>query len=171
QIEKNKELHKLYEAYEKALVEGKFYDFEDMIVEVVKTLKDDGDLLLILQESYQYILADEHQDVNGAQNKILELLASYHESPNIFVVGDEKQAIYRFQGASLSNFMFFQDRFTGTKVISLVDNYRSGQIILDAAYSLVAVEDGPLAALRIPLLARAVDASLITTQSFAHAAI
>ena len=87
------------------------------------------------------------------------------------MVGDEKQAIYRFQGASLTNFMYFEGAFVGTKVISLTDNYRSGQIILDAAHSLVAVEEGPLAALRIPLLAQTVDASLVTTQVFAHTAI
>ncbi|MES2749702.1 MAG: ATP-dependent DNA helicase [Patescibacteria group bacterium] len=170
-VVKNRELIHIYRHYQASLREAKLYDFEDMIAETVVALSNNEDMVRDLQEQYQYVLADEHQDVNGAQNKILELLASYHDSPNIFVVGDEKQAIYRFQGASLTNFMYFQERFMGTKVISLTDNYRSGQIILDAAHSLVAVEDGPLTALRIPLLAQTVEASLVTTQSFAHTAI
>ena len=137
QIEKNKELHKLYEAYEDALVEGKFYDFEDMIVEVVKTLKKDSDLLLILQETYQYILADEHQDANNAQNAIIELLSNFHESPNLFIVGDEKQAIFRFQGASLENFLYFKKLYPKAVLINLEKNYRSTQHILDASHSLI----------------------------------
>jgi DNA helicase II / ATP-dependent DNA helicase PcrA len=170
-IEKNLELVHVYRHYQAGLRERKLYDFEDMIGETVKALQKNEDMTRDLQEQYQYLLADEHQDVNGAQNKILEMLASYHDSPNIFVVGDEKQAIYRFQGASLQNFMFFQERFVGTKVISLTENYRSGQVILDAAHSLVAVDSGPLQALRIPLLAKAVSNSVITSQQFSHTAI
>lgn len=137
QIEKNKELLKLYEAYEAALEEKKYFDFEDMIVEVVKTLKEDGDLLLILQEQYQYILADEHQDANNAQNAILELLSNFHESPNLFIVGDEKQAIFRFQGASLENFLYFKKLYPNAVLIHLEENYRSTQSILDASHSLI----------------------------------
>ncbi len=137
QIEKNKELSKLYAAYEAALLEEKFYDFEDMIVEVVKTLKKDGDLLLILQETYQYILADEHQDANNAQNAILELLSNFHESPNLFIVGDEKQAVFRFQGASLENFLYFKKLYPKAVLIHLEENYRSTQAILDASHSLI----------------------------------
>ena len=107
-VEKNEELAALYEAYQATLAEKKLFDFEDMIVEVVSTLKKDKDLLLMLQENYQYILADEHQDANDAQNELLKLLANFHENPNLFVVGDEKQAIYRFQGASLQNFLGFK---------------------------------------------------------------
>jgi DNA helicase II / ATP-dependent DNA helicase PcrA len=170
-IEKNLELVHIYRHYQTALRERKLYDFEDMIGETVKALQRNEDMTRDLQEQYQYLLADEHQDVNGAQNKILEILASYHDRPNIFVVGDEKQAIYRFQGASLANFMYFEGAFVGTKVISLVENYRSGQTILDAAHSLVEVSDGPLMALRIPLTARAVSQSVITSHSFSHTAI
>ncbi len=137
QIEKNKELLHLYTAYEQALIEGKFYDFEDMIVEVVKTLRDDADLLLMLQETYQYILADEHQDANNAQNAILELLSNFHDNPNLFIVGDEKQAIFRFQGASLENFLYFKKLYKKAVEIRLEENYRSTQSILDASHSLI----------------------------------
>lgn len=136
-IEKNKELLELYIAYEKALEENKFYDFEDMIVEVIRTLKSDENLLLILQETYQYILADEHQDANNAQNTILELLSNFHEHPNLFIVGDEKQAIFRFQGASLENFLYFKKLYSDAILINLEENYRSTQSILDASHSLI----------------------------------
>lgn len=136
-IEKNKELLKIYELYESALMKGKLYDYEDMIVEVVKILRSDSDFLLILQESFQYILADEHQDANNAQNAILELLSNFHKSPNLFIVGDEKQAIFRFQGASLSNFLYFKKLYPDALLINLEENYRSQQHILDASHSLI----------------------------------
>ena len=118
------------------MAEKRFYDFSDMIIEVKKTLEKNNNLLLILQEQYQYILVDEHQDTNNAQNKILELLASYHKNPNLFIVGDEKQAIFRFQGASLENFLYFKNLYSTVKEISLKHNYRSTQTILDAAHNL-----------------------------------
>lgn len=170
-ITKNRELLSLYRTYQQLLGEQKLYDFDDMITQSVEALERNEDMLRDLQEQYQYILADEHQDVNGSQNKILELLASYHDAPNIFAVGDEKQAIYRFQGASLENFLYFEDLFTGTKTIALTKNYRSGQEILDAAHSLVAVEDGPLKDLRVPLSAAAVESSQVTYQDFSHQAV
>ncbi len=152
-INKHKELLLVYRLYQKILRERRLYDFDDMIVETVGALQNNEDMLRDLQEIYQYILADEHQDVNEAQNKTLELLADFHSNPNIFVVGDEKQAIYRFQGASLYNFLYFEDRFPGTKVISLTENYRSTQNILDASHELVKSDDPDLAKLRIPLKA------------------
>ena len=170
-ITKNRELLFVYRRYEALLSEQNFFDFEDMIVETVKALTENEDMLRDLQETYQYILADEHQDVNGSQNKILELLASFHDTPNIFAVGDEKQAIYRFQGASLENFLYFTEQFPGTKVISLTENYRSGQPILDVAHSLVEVEEGPLKDLRVPLVAKAVKTAEVTRRDFSHQAV
>jgi len=169
---KNRELLFIYRQYEALLSQDNFYDFEDMIVETVKALSGNEDMLRDLQETYQYILADEHQDVNGSQNKILELLASFHTAPNIFAVGDEKQAIYRFQGASLQNFLQFTEVYPDTKLISLTKNYRSGQIILDAAHSLVRVESGPLSNLRIPLKAVKTNSqSSIIEKIFSHQAV
>ena len=130
-----KELLKLYIAYEKVLAERKLYDYEDMILEVIRSLEKKEDFRLRLQEEYHYVLADEHQDANNAQNKLLELLVSFHDNPNLFIVGDEKQAIYRFQGASLENFLYFQKKHKGARVIILEENYRSTQSILDSAHS------------------------------------
>lgn len=136
-IEKNKELLFVYKKYEKSLMEKRLYDYEDMILEAIKSLERDKSLLLELQEKYQYILADEHQDANSAQNKILELISGFHENPNLFVVGDEKQAIFRFQGASLDNFLYFKNIYPDALIVRLDDNYRSTQTILDASHSLI----------------------------------
>ncbi len=131
QIEKNRELGIIYGAYQAKLTEEKLYDFDDMIMETLGAMRSDADLLLQLQEKYQYVLVDEHQDTNNAQNRILELLMSYHDNPNLFIVGDEKQAIFRFQGASLENFHYFKNKFPEAKLITLTENYRSTQSILD----------------------------------------
>ena len=170
-IAKNEELLNVYRAYEALLQEQNLYDFEDMLVEAVAVLEEKEDVLRDLQETYQYILADEHQDVNGVQNALLKHLVSFHDQPNIFAVGDEKQAIYRFQGASLENFLYFEDAFPGTKTIALSENYRSGQPILDAAHSLVAVEDGPLKDLRVPLHAALVPEANVSSRTFSHQVI
>lgn len=138
QISKNLELADVYTFYQKSLADKKLYDYSDMIMEVVRELQANQDLLLQLQEQYQYILVDEHQDTNNAQNKVIELLCNFHPDPNLFVVGDEKQAIFRFQGASLENFLYFQKLYKKAKLIVLEDNYRSTQNILDAAHNILA---------------------------------
>lgn len=153
-IKKNRELLTIYRAYEETLTKEKLYDFEDMIMEVLKTLRKDKNLLLILQETYQYVLADEHQDANNAQNAVLELLSNFHKDPNLFIVGDEKQAIFRFQGASLQNFLYFQKIYPKAKVISLKENYRSTQKILDASHSLIGNNFLPKGHKRVPLIAK-----------------
>lgn len=142
-IKKNEELLIIYKAYEEELEKRRYYDYDDMIVETIKALEADPDLLLQLQEEYQYVLADEHQDANNAQNRLLELLTDFHESPNLFIVGDEKQAIFRFQGASLDNFLYFKDKYKDAVLVTLEDNYRSQQGVLDAAHSLFS-ESTPL---------------------------
>ncbi len=137
QVGKAKELLTIYRAYEAELASRRLYDFGDMLLEVNRALNTDADFRLQLQEEYHYILADEHQDANQSQNSLLELLASFHDNPNLFIVGDEKQAIFQFQGASLDNFNYFQKLFPQAKLITLVNNYRSTQIILDAARSVI----------------------------------
>ncbi|HMA78906.1 MAG TPA: ATP-dependent DNA helicase [Candidatus Paceibacterota bacterium] len=170
-IAKNHELAFVYDRYQAALGQAHWYDFNDMLLETVAALQRDESMLRDVQETYQYVLADEHQDVNGTQNTLLELIVSYHTRPNIFAVGDEKQAIYRFQGASLENFLKFTDVYPDTKTITLTANYRSGQPVLDAAHSLVAVEEGPLMDLRVPLTAAAVDTATVEQRTFHHQAV
>jgi DNA helicase II / ATP-dependent DNA helicase PcrA len=115
------------------------YDYEDMIQWVIKIFNQEPDVLLNYQERFQYVLVDEYQDTNGAQNEIVRLLLSYWqaESPNIFVVGDDDQSIYRFQGASLSNMMGITKLYTNLTTVALTKNYRSAQVILDAAKTLI----------------------------------
>jgi DNA helicase II / ATP-dependent DNA helicase PcrA len=137
-IAKTRELHAVYELYQNGLETKKRYDYEDVILEAVRALEDSGDAFKReVQEGLLYVLADEHQDANRAQNALLEHLTDYDAHPNLFIVGDEKQAIYRFQGADLDNVHYFRERFTGTQVIVLTQNYRSTQSILDSALSLI----------------------------------
>lgn len=137
QIEKNQDLSVIYRMYQDRLHAEKAYDFDDMIMELLRALRENEDLLVSLQEEHQYVLVDEHQDTNNAQNKILERLVNFHDNPNLFVVGDEKQSIFRFQGASVENFFYFRDQYPEAKLITLQQNYRSTQTILHAADSLI----------------------------------
>lgn len=136
-IENQFEVQQIYAAYQKALSDEGFYDYEDMILFVIEQMQEDDSLLAYLQEQYLYIHVDEYQDTNGAQNEIVRLLGSFDPSPNIFVVGDDDQAIYRFQGANLDNILFFGKHFENVIKIPTPLNYRSSQLILDLADSLI----------------------------------
>ncbi|MEK7520816.1 MAG: ATP-dependent DNA helicase [Patescibacteria group bacterium] len=142
-IERNGELATVYAAYHEALRKEHRYDYSDMILEVIAAFEKNRDFLLRLQEKHQYILVDEHQDTNSSQNRILELLCGFYPNPNLFVVGDEKQAIFRFQGASLENFLYFQKIYPDAVMITLNENYRSTQTILDSAGGLIAKNRAP----------------------------
>ncbi len=127
----------VYEEYETKKHDERKMDFDDLLYELVRALQSDELLLRLLQEKFLYILVDEHQDTNDAQNEIVRLLANFFETPNVFVVGDEKQAIYRFQGASVENFLHFQNIWKNMQVIPLSSNYRSHQSILDATFAMI----------------------------------
>lgn len=138
-LNKNIELAQVYEIYEQKMIDGRLYDFSDMILYVHEALRNNEDFKQIVQESYQYILVDEHQDTNQAQNSVIDILASFFiDNPNLFVVGDDKQGIYRFQGASVLNFTDFVRKYPKTKVINLVENYRSDASILAYAENILA---------------------------------
>jgi DNA helicase-2/ATP-dependent DNA helicase PcrA len=151
-IEKTEDLLQVYRAYEEKLTEARRYDFEDVILEVISALESDEQFRLQVQEQLLYILADEHQDANRAQNALLELVSGFHERPNLFIVGDEKQAIYRFQGADLDNVQYFRTKYDGTTILTLVENYRSTQSILDTALSLISSSPDERLS-RVPLIA------------------
>jgi DNA helicase-2/ATP-dependent DNA helicase PcrA len=127
----------VYEKYEAGKREAKRMDFNDLIIEMLVALRNDELFLRLIQERFLYLHVDEHQDTNDAQNFIIALIAEFFETPNIFIVGDEKQAIYRFQGASVENFLLLQKRWPSMRVISLDTNYRSHQGILDAGFSMI----------------------------------
>lgn len=114
------------------------YDFDDMINWVIKAFEENKNLLANYQEKFQYILVDEYQDTSGTQNRLVELLISYWEKPNVFVVGDDDQSIYRFQGANVENMLQFADSYQKDLLtVVLTNNYRSTQPILDISKSLI----------------------------------
>lgn len=137
-LAKNQDLLVLYRAYQKELISAHRFDFDDMVAGVVDMFSQNPDLLREYEERYQYLLVDEYQDTNSSQNQLLLQLASFWgEEANIFVVGDPDQSIYRFQGASIENQLSFIKHFPAASVITLAQNYRSTQLVLDAADSLI----------------------------------
>lgn len=135
-LQKAYEAARIIVAYEALKEKRGVYDFGDMLRTVVDALQKDAALAAELQETYQYVLADEHQDANALQHALLDALA-YDEHPNLFVVGDEKQAIFRFQGADATHFSEFTSRYPRAEVIALSESFRSYQGILDAAHELM----------------------------------
>jgi DNA helicase-2/ATP-dependent DNA helicase PcrA len=114
------------------------YDFDDMINWVIKAFNENKNLLSAYQERFLYILVDEYQDTSGTQNKLVELLINYWETPNIFVVGDDDQSIFRFQGANLENMLSFVGNYKEVLfTVVLTNNYRSTQPILDVSKTLI----------------------------------
>ncbi|MDZ4225409.1 MAG: ATP-dependent DNA helicase [Candidatus Andersenbacteria bacterium] len=137
-LPKQMEMQRLYRSYIKELEKRGRYDYADMIALVVDEFKNNDELLAEYQEQFQYILVDEYQDTNGAQNEVVAMLGSFDEQPNIFVVGDDKQSIYRFQGASLNNMLeFYQKYREHVKVVTLENNYRSQETVLQAAAGVI----------------------------------
>jgi DNA helicase-2/ATP-dependent DNA helicase PcrA len=130
----------IYEQYLARMQEAELFDFDDMILRVVHAMEIFDDLRFNLQEKYQYIMVDEFQDTNMAQMRIVHNLTNniaHDDTPNIMVVGDDDQAIYSFQGADISNIINFQTNYPKTHIITLTDNYRSGEIILDKARTII----------------------------------
>ena len=126
-----------FDNYQKLMKDRQRYDFDDMINWVIKAFEENKLLLATYQEQYQYILVDEYQDTSGTQNKIVELLINYWDEPNIFVVGDDDQSIFRFQGANVENMLAFKNKFPSIRTIMLTKNYRSVQPILDISKTLI----------------------------------
>ena len=130
------------------------YDFDDMIAWVIEAFNDNESLLRQYQEQYQYILVDEYQDTSGSQNKIVELLINFWDKPNVFVVGDDDQSIYRFQGANVENMEAFANIYEADLMkIVLTNNYRSTQPILNVSKSLIDRNEERLVA-RLPGLSK-----------------
>lgn len=161
-IPKQLELHQIYINYQEELKKRGRYDFDDMILFVLNQFKTNKDLLLNYQEKFQYILVDEYQDTNSAQNEIISLLGSYFDTPNIFVVGDDDQSIFRFQGAAIENiFDFYSTYQKQVKVVVLKNNYRSHQLILDTSKSVIDHNQN-----RITHYIKDIDKSLVSAKNF-----
>lgn len=130
----------VYEKYRDLLHERGYYDYSDMLVEVLEQLQKQPDMLADVQERFLYVLIDEFQDTNAAQLRLAHLVADHYAAnnrPNIMAVGDDDQSIFAFNGAELNNMLHFITSYPDTKVIVLEDNYRSTQAILDASSKVI----------------------------------
>jgi len=134
---KAKEFYEIYELYEKGLRQHNLIDFSDMLNLVLKTIDYDDELLSEISSGFKYILVDEYQDTNSGQNELIFNIARGAKTDNVFVVGDDDQIIYSFQGARCDNLKTFLKKYPKTKVICLNENNRSSQLILDFAEDII----------------------------------
>ena len=125
----------LYKEYQERLKNANAMDFDDLIGNTIRLLKEHPDIQAELQKKIQYIMVDEYQDTNASQHKLLSLLVSPEH--NICVVGDDDQSIYSFRGADVDNILNFPQEFNGTHIIKMEQNYRSDGNILNLANSLI----------------------------------
>jgi DNA helicase-2/ATP-dependent DNA helicase PcrA len=128
-------ISEIFTAYQKYMKRSNFLDFDDLIGLTCKLLRQNPRQKKYYGELFQYLLVDEYQDTNAPQYELVKLLTSQHQ--NISVVGDEDQSIYGFRGANISNILRFEKDFPGAKIVKLEQNYRSTQVILDAATAVV----------------------------------
>lgn len=139
-LERMRALANVYERYMTDMHKAGYFDFDDMILDVIQAIEKHKTLQSELQEQYQFVLVDEFQDTNDAQLRLLQCIVNspvYEGKPNIMAVGDDDQAIYKFQGAEVSNMLNFKRLFGDSATIVLKDNYRSTQHILDVARHLI----------------------------------
>lgn len=132
---KQQELARFYDTYLRLCRENQVIDYDDQLYLTIQLLRARPNILAQLQERYQYVLVDEFQDTNPMQSALIDLLASKHQ--NIMVVGDDDQSIYGWRGATLANILDFKIRYPMAREVTLIENYRSTQPVLDSAYRLI----------------------------------
>lgn len=132
---KQQELAHFYKTYLDLCRQHQVIDYDDQIYLTIQLLHARPNVLRVLQGRYQFVLVDEFQDTNPMQSALVDLLVG--KKQNLMVVGDDDQSIYGWRGATLANILDFSKRYPATKHITLIENYRSTQSILDAAYRLV----------------------------------
>lgn len=132
----------IYDAYAKRCFKNGAMDFDDLLLNMYKLLKNIPESLSKYQRKFKYILIDEYQDTNPAQYEIIKLLGAQHE--NICVVGDDAQSIYSFRGATIQNILQFQKDYEDVKVVKLEQNYRSTQSIINAANEVIKINKGQI---------------------------
>jgi DNA helicase-2/ATP-dependent DNA helicase PcrA len=136
-LERSREIVKFIKLYEEAKKEKNVFDYDDILESLVKIVEKSENAVSGIRERYLYVLIDEHQDSSRVQNEFLEKVWSDVERPDVFVVGDDRQLIYGFSGASIDHFRGFNKTFKDAKLIPLLDNYRSTQVILDVSHALL----------------------------------
>ena len=129
-----------YELYQNKLKKNNAVDFDDIINHTIKIFQENPDVLAYYQDKFKYVLVDEYQDTNKAQDLLITLLSKVHQ--NIFVVGDDQQSIYKFRGADIQNILNFERNFKNTKVVKLEQNYRSTKNILNIANQVIKHNEG-----------------------------
>ncbi len=131
-----------FDRFQQLMRSRNLYDFDDMINWVIRAFEENPNLLLRYQEQFLYLLVDEYQDTSGTQNRLVELLINYWDKPNVFVVGDDDQSIYRFQGANVENMLAFANSYQNDLLtVVLTRNYRSVQPILDVSKTIIDKND------------------------------
>ncbi|MCL4382221.1 MAG: ATP-dependent helicase [Patescibacteria group bacterium] len=138
---KARELAMAFKTYEELKIKEGVFDFSDLIAYTLKLFRTRKNILKKYQEQFKYLLVDEFQDTNLAQYELLKILAPPQNQPNLTVVGDDSQSIYKFRGAAISNILQFMDDYKFAKQVILTKNYRSTQTILDHAYKLIKNND------------------------------
>lgn len=128
-------INEIWMKYSQRKIEHAFCDYDDLLVYFYRLLCDDHSVRMKLSSSFSHILVDEYQDTNLIQAEIISLLAGPQR--NVMVVGDDSQSIYAFRGASFKNIITFPERFPGTRIIKLEENYRSVQPILDLTNQII----------------------------------
>lgn len=126
----------IVEKYSDDISDHNYFDFDDMILWTIEKLEEDDAFQRSVSEGIKYLFVDEFQDTSVIQNKLVDLLVKGKKNPNIFVVGDDDQSIYRFQGVSSDNIQIFDKKYKPTKIV-LEENYRSSQAIIDASRQLI----------------------------------
>ena len=132
-------LGKIYDIYEKKLRSNNALDFDDLLIKTVNILKSEDYTRNFYRDKFQYIFVDEYQDTNKIQYEFVKLIAG--ENPNLTVVGDNDQSIYKWRGADINNILNFHKDFPGAKIVKLEQNYRSTQKILDVANKVIENND------------------------------
>jgi DNA helicase-2/ATP-dependent DNA helicase PcrA len=126
----------VYDEYQRRMVAANAMDFDDLLLNAVRLFREHPDVLELYRERFTHILIDEFQDTNAVQNALAVLLAGEHR--NIVVVGDSDQSVYRFRGADITNILEFEEAFPDATTVTLEQNFRSTQNILDTANAVIA---------------------------------
>jgi DNA helicase II / ATP-dependent DNA helicase PcrA len=132
---REEETAELYMAYQRELLTVNAMDFTDLLFNVVKLFDKEDEILELYRRCFRFVLVDEFQDTNQIQYRFLKQLAAHHQ--NVLVVGDDDQSIYAFRGANPKSMIDFPNDFKNAKVVKLEENYRSTQVILDAAHAVI----------------------------------
>lgn len=133
-------LANVYKIYRNLLHQRGYYDYADMLVEVISVIEQNPQLQSEIQDQFLYVLVDEFQDSNSAQMRLAHLVSDHQSNlgkPNLMVVGDDDQSIYKFNGAELANMLTFQKNYPSTKLVVLTENYRSSQDVLDISSKVI----------------------------------